>query len=135
MKLLIYLQILFYVPLTSLSQMDTACERLFIKCETLADFKNGKNAFQDTLTSYLNRNNVYIENGFEVFELTVTVLGEVQNIHQIYGELENSEQIKEALRAIPNMWIPGRQNGHIVCSSINLRIDIVNKKINVSRTQ
>ena len=135
MKHLIYLFIIFCIPIIGLCQLDTVCEKLFIKVEVLPDFKNGQNAFEDSLTLYLKRNKIDINDGRAVFEFTVTVYGEVRNLYRLDNTLDYADKIKEALLTIPNLWIPAMQNGHIVCSSIKLRVDVVDKTIHVMRFQ
>ena len=109
-----------------------ACDgKLFTQVEILPDFKNGVSAFEDTLTAYLKKKNAFPPKGNVTFSFVVSKQSKVLDIRKEEGGSQFEEVIKEALISIPNMWIPAKQNAHIVCAIVLLGIEFSKDQLKV----
>jgi hypothetical protein len=133
------------LPLISFSQFnsesDTTVARIkkdvcgdiyFVSVQLAAIFNNGESAFEDSLTSYLKRENLSIKNGEARFKMIVTKSGQVLDIQKTNGTISKETEIMKAILTIPNLWIPAKQNSHSVCSFVSIDINISNKKLSVT---
>jgi hypothetical protein len=109
-----------------------ACnDKLFTQVEVLPDFKKGISAFEDSLASYLKKKNAFPQKGNVTFSFVVTTKSKVLDIRKEEGDTQFEEVIQEALISIPDMWIPAKQNSHIVCAIVLLRIEFSKDKLKV----
>jgi hypothetical protein len=102
--------------------------RAFTKVELLPDFKKGKAAFEDTLATYLKKQNAFPTSGSISYVFIVTTESKITDIKNV-GDVSKAEdaikyeaQIEKALSTIPGMWLPARQNGRSVCAYVGLII-------------
>ncbi|HEX6432155.1 MAG TPA: hypothetical protein VF008_30900 [Niastella sp.] len=104
-------------------------DRVFTKVEILPDFKNGKAAFEDTLTGYLKKKNALPKRGNITYTFIVTMQSNVLDIKKMEGDVEYEDSVKAALISIPGIWKPAIQNTHQVCAYVSLKIDFSENKL------
>jgi len=106
------------------------CEdKVFDQVEILPDFKNGKAAFEDSLTQTLKRKNYYPTKGSITYGLVLTMQSQLVDLKAVKSDILNEEPIRKALKAAADSWIPAKQNGHTVCAYIYLTLDFSKSKL------
>jgi hypothetical protein len=105
--------------------------RVFTQVEVLPDFKNGKAAFEDTLTGYLKKKNALPKIGNITYNFIVTMHSKILDIKKVEGEVKYEDRIKEALISMPGIWIPANQNSRTVCAYVGLNIEFSENKLTV----
>ena len=104
-------------------------DKVFTQVETLPDLKNGKAAFEDSLTQELKRKNSYPPKGNITYGFVLTIQSQLVDVKAVAGEVSNEEAIKKALMATADKWIPAKQNGHTVCAYIYLTFNFSKEKL------
>src|SRR5215467_9210829 len=100
MKQLFYFAIIAFLHAKAFSQIPSICEDIFIKVEVLPDFNNGKKAFEDSLTAYLKKSNVSLEDGKATFSLLVARDSTSSNLHKLYGSRRKIKCPKILMKSI-----------------------------------
>lgn len=134
MKKALFLLISSFLPGILLAQRGSedvykGCDgKFFTRVETLPDFKKGKAAFEDTLTTYLKKQNAFPKSGSISYVFIVTTESKVTDLKDV-GDASKAEdagkyeaQIEKALTSIPGMWLPAKQNDRSVCAYVGLII-------------
>jgi hypothetical protein len=104
-------------------------DKVFTQVEILPDFKNGKAAFEDSLTRELKRKNSFPQKGKITYGFVLTMQSRLVDVKAVAGEALHEEEIKKALTATADTWVPAKQNGHTVCSYIYLTLDFSKEKL------
>jgi hypothetical protein len=105
--------------------------RVFTRVEILPDFKNGKAAFEDTLTGYLKKKNALPKSGNITYTFIVTMQSKLFDLKKAEGDVKYEDTVKAALISIPVVWIPANQNSHPVCAYVGLTIAFSENKLTV----
>lgn len=106
------------------------CEdKVFDQVETLPDFKNGKAAFEDSLTRELKNKNSYPQKGIITYGFVVTMQSQLVDVKAVKGEASNEDAIKKALKVTAGNWVPAKQNNHTVCAYVFLTLDFSKDKL------
>ncbi len=106
-------------------------DRVFTRVEKLPDFKNGKAAFEDTLTGHLKKKNALPKSGNITYTFIVTMQSKLFDIKKVEGDVKYEDNVKAALISIPIKWIPANQNSHPVCAYVGLTIEFSENKLSV----
>lgn len=96
--------------------------KLFEKVEELPSLKISPAAYADSLASFLRAKGVRFKAQSVVFSFIVTPKPELLDLTKYSGEVRKQKQFEEAILKFSNLWIPAKQNGHIVCASIKLKL-------------
>jgi len=108
----------------------TLCEdKVFTQVEVLPDFKNGKTAFEDSLTQALKRKNSFPSKGSITYGFVVTKQSQLVDINKEEGDVLYEETIRKALVTTADKWIPAKQNSHTVCAHIYLTLNFSKNKL------
>ena len=105
--------------------------RVFTRVEVLPDFKNGKAAFEDTLTGYLKKKNALPKRGNITYTFIVTMQSKILDIKKVEGDVKSEGRIKGTLISMSGLWIPANQNSHQVCAYVGLTIEFSENKLTV----
>jgi hypothetical protein len=112
-------------------EASKACDdKFFTRVETLPDFKKGKAAFEDSLATYLKKQNAFPTSGIISYIFIVTTESKICDIKQADDPRKAEDaakyeaQIEKALISIPAaLWLPARQNGRSVCAYVGLTLE------------
>ena len=117
------------------SDMDDALkvcnDKVFTQVDILPDLKNGKAAFEDSLTGYLKKKNALPKSGNVTYTFIITMQSKILDIKKVEGDVKYEDRVKEALISIPDIWIPANQNSHPVCAYVGLNIEFSENKLKV----
>lgn len=106
-------------------------ERTFIRVEKLPSLIISKEAFEDTLTSYLKSVDAFYKNKIVKFKFVVTCHSEILNLLSFQGFGSKEEAMRNAILKYSKLWLPGRQNNFIVNSYVTLEFEFNNGKLNI----
>ncbi|OQP56922.1 hypothetical protein A3860_10115 [Niastella vici] len=105
-------------------EVDSVCDdKVFTQVETLPDLKNGKAAFEDSLTGYLRKRTAIPQKGSITYTFIVTTKSKIFDLKKVEGDVKNEETINEALISFAGQWKPAIQNSHTVCAYVGLIIE------------
>ncbi|AEV98202.1 hypothetical protein A4D02_35235 [Niastella koreensis] len=110
-------------------------DKVFDQVEILPDFKNGKAAFEDSLTQALKRKNNYPAKGTITYGFVLTMQSQLVDVKAVKGVAPNDEAIKKALKATAGNWIPAKQNSHTVCAYVYLTLNFSTDRLETSLFQ
>jgi len=128
-----------YVKAQSMQDMDSlqlknindSCGSIiFTRTEIMPDFKNGKQAFEDSLSNYLGEKNKKIRSGTIEFELVICKNGDVVACNRLRGGTAYEEVLFGWLINSKNLFMPATQNKYVVCCWQNLTLNFSGDKIN-----
>jgi len=116
--------------------LKAKCEGpVFSLSEVMPDFKYGVRKFADSLKLYLQNNNAPPITGSAKFELTILRSGEIENVSLILTDIDDKnsiEIIEKALKGLSSQWLPGKQNGFLVCVYRRIGLNFSDKGILVT---
>jgi len=119
--------ITFLLPAILFAQSEEAnsvCDdKVFTRVETLPALKNGKAAYEDSLTAYLRKKIALPQKGSITFTFIVTTQSKLFDLKKVEGDLAFEDTVKEALISFANQWKPAIQNSHNVCAYVGLNIE------------
>lgn len=118
-----------YAQQTSRETYLVCEDKVFTRVETLPDFKNGKAAFEDSLTQELKRKNKLPQKGSITYGFVLTMQSQLVDVKAVNGDVSNEEALRKALKGTADNWIPANQNGHAVCAYIYLTLDFSKDKL------
>jgi hypothetical protein len=104
-------------------------QKVFTQVEILPDFKNGKAAFEDSLSQELKRKNSFPQKGVITYAFIVTMQSRLVDLNKENGEVLHEEAIRKALMASADQWTPAKQNAHTVCAYIYLTLNFSKNKL------
>jgi len=105
---------------------------IFTLCEKMPNLKNGTSAFADTLKQYLQSRNEFPIHGEISLILAILRTGEVKYVRVQQGEVDKPDILIKALKYLSNQWLPGVQNGHLVCCYRRIKIEFLEDKIEIT---
>ena len=103
--------------------------RVFIKIETPPSLKISKQAFIDSMSTYLTLNGTTIRDGVIRLKFLVDCHAQISNIQEISGDSSNAAPLKEFVLNSSSFWLPGRQNNYIASSYVSLDMDFKNNLV------
>jgi len=115
--------------------MQDDCDKIFTRVEILPSLKISNEAFEDTLTSYLKAKNAFFKDNKIRFKFVVTNQSKIFDLITDSGDIKEETTVREAIENFSNLWVPAKQNGHIVCAYVRLEIDIVDDNLHIGITQ
>jgi len=115
--------------------MQDDCDKIFTHVEILPSLKISNEAFEDTLTSYLKAKKAFFKDNKIRFKFVVTNQSKIFDLITDSGDIKEEMIVREAIENFSNLWVPAKQNGHIVCAYVRLEIDIVDDKLHIGITQ
>lgn len=114
--------------------LETWCNnKIFTKCETPVDFKYGKKALEDSMSSYLKGKNSPFQNGKATFIFIVAKNAKVYNVEKQSGNIVLENDIIKALQLTSDLWTIGKQNSYPICSYVQLEVELADNKIKVKK--
>jgi len=117
---------------TDNKSMDDGCDdRIFIKVEIPASIKKGTEALADSVSRYIANKNISFNNAAALFIFIVTANGQLVEIRNEAGYIQNENILKEALLFYSKMWTPAIQNTHIVCAYTHCEMKFEKSKLTI----
>ena len=107
----------------------------FTKTEILPSFKIPKEAFEDSIYSYLKAKDILIKNQKITLSLLLTTKLQVLDAGGKTHELKHQKDILEAIFHYAHLWVPAIQNNRKVCSIVYLKIEFTEDNLNVIVSQ
>lgn len=90
--------------------------------EVLPSVNIKKEAFEDTLASYLKAKKFFEKNRSVKYRFVVTTNSHIIDIQKESGNLANEIIVKEAIVSFSYLWNPAKQNNHNVCAYVRMEI-------------
>jgi hypothetical protein len=107
---------------------------IFYLCEESPYLKNGTKQLEDSLKADLVIKNKLPLSGMASVDLIVMANGTIGDIRVTKAATINIQDITSALYTFSGLWMPGKQNGHLVCCHMFLDINFTGNKIEISKS-
>lgn len=135
-KLLVFL--LLILPISSLAQSSFSDPKqectgpVFTVVEQLPALKISKEAFADSLATALSKKQFPLKNGQITYRFIVTRQSTILDLRVDSGGLSTQRILKEVILHFADQWAPARQNGHLVCAYVRLKISVTDERLTSS---
>ena len=106
-------------------------DRVYTKMEVLPSLKIKKEAFEDTLASYLKAKMTFEGSSVVKYRFVVTTNSHILDIQKESGDVANEIIVKEAMVYLSDLWLPAKQNNHNVCAYVRIEIFFQKDKLKV----
>ena len=107
----------------------------FTKTEILPSFKIPKEAFEDSIYSYLKVKDILIRSQKITLRLLLTAKEHILDAGSKSHELKHQKDILEAVFHYAHLWVPAIQNNRKVCSIVYLKMEFTEDRLNVIVSQ
>lgn len=135
-KLLVFLLLTLPTSLlaqSSFSDPEQACTGpVFTVVEQLPALKISRGAFEDSLTTALRTKQFPLKDGEITYRFIVTRQSTILDLNIDSGGLSKQRILKETILQFADQWAPARQNGHIVCAHVRLKITVSNERLAIA---
>lgn len=105
--------------------------KIFTKCEVPPALKHDAVAYQTLLTNHLKEKDQLPRSGEATIYATISKTGQLIDATIRMNSIKKIESIIDAMRSIPDQWLPGKQNGHVICAFVQIDLEVANKNIYV----
>jgi len=132
-KLLSFLILLLPAFLFAQSNASSSCDIIFTSVEQPPSLKISQTALEDTLTSILQSKKFKMNNSEIAYEFVLTDQSNVTDLRvkSYSGNISQEKILAETILGLGNLWAPAKQNGHLVCAYVQLKISFENKKLSI----
>jgi hypothetical protein len=108
--------------------LEEHCDgKVFDKVEVLPSLSVSAAAYGDSLNIFLRQRGLDLRGKTVKVSFIVTSRSKIFNLTTLYPDLDEKEDLKAAILNFSNLWIPARQNSHIVCSYVNVEMSFTKK--------
>ena len=105
---------------------------VFTVVEQLPALKIAREAFEDSLTVELKAKEFPIKNGEITYRFIVTPQSNIIDLRVDSGRVSKQSILKRTILHFADKWAPAKQNGHIVCAHVRLKIAFTNDRLNIA---
>jgi len=126
------------IPFCSFAQTiipDECDDKLFTRVENIASIKSSKEAFEDSLTAFLQSKKAFRDKDRIKFRFIVTTRSNIFELEKESGAWKKENVVREAIIKYSSLWKPAVQNGRNVCSYVMLELNIEGDKLHISISQ
>lgn len=138
-KLLVFLLLILPTSLlaqSSFSDPEQACTGpVFTVVEQLPALKISKEAFEDSLATALRKKHFPLKNEQITYHFIVTRQSTILDLRVDSGGRSKQRILKEVILRLADQWAPARQNGHIVCAHVGLKITVTDERVAIAIVQ
>jgi len=106
-------------------------DRVFEKVETLPSVSISLDAYADSLSSFLKRRQINLKRKKAILSFIVTSHSEIFDLKFISPILDKEDDLEAAFLGFSNLWLPAKQNSHIVCSYVKLELSFTKDKLGI----
>ena len=135
-KLLLFLLLIlptFLLAQSSFSDPKQECTGpVFTVVEQLPALKISREAFEDSLTTALRTKQFSLKNGQITYRFIVTRQSNILDLRVDSGGISKQRILKEIILHFADQWAPAKQNGHIVCAHVRLKITFTDERLAIS---
>ena len=135
-KLLLFLLLIlptFLLAQSSFSDPKQECTGpVFTVVEQLPALKISREAFEDSLTTALRTKQFTLKNGQITYRFIVTRQSNILDLRVDSGGILKQRILKEIILHFASQWAPAKQNGHIVCAHVRLKITFTDERLAIS---
>lgn len=112
---------------------DDCDEKVFERVEEIPTLKVSNDNYADSIISFLKQRQITLINKKVVFAFIVTSKSEIFNFRLFLRTMDmgDVEQVEDAILKYHDLWMPARQNSHIVCSYVKLQLEFTKDKLNI----
>ena len=104
-------------------------DRTFTKVEKLPSLRISKQAFGDSIVTYLIAKGISVEEGTILLQFVVNCHSQIKDIEILSSNLSYDRTLKESLLKYSGLWLPARQNDYIVNSYVLLKMKFEGNKL------
>jgi len=105
--------------------------KVFDKVEEIPSLKVSREAYADSLTFFLREKMSQFRYQKFIFSCIVTSRSEIFNLRMLAGNFDDEGVFETAILNYSDLWLPARQNSHIVCSYVKLEMEFTKAKLNI----
>ena len=105
--------------------------KVFDKVETLPSLIVSLDAYADSVRFFLKQKQINLKGKKVIFRFIVTSRSEIFDLTLISPVLDEQEDLEASILNFSNLWVPARQNSHIVCSYVNLEMSFAKDKLDI----
>lgn len=98
---------------------------VFTTCEEMPYLKNGAKVYADSIKKYLAGKTQILNPGKISLQLAILRNGEIKYVEILNGDMNTYADLIGAVKDISNQWMPGKQNGYLVCCYRKLYIELL----------
>ncbi len=109
-----------------------ACSgEIFTRTEELPKFIIEKKDYEDSVASWLKRNDAFPKNKKIAASFVLTKESQLIDLTIVSGNPGKPDIFKQAILYFSELWVPALQHGHLVCSVVKLEMIFTANKLTV----